>query len=145
MLGFTALAGVARSQDPMLVTDVTVDVWPEPGARPRRCILQCNPPRGTVPQPAAACARIQARIVPHMIGRAPALAPPPPPATLEPTPPALPPRKTEPHIVCTQIYSPVVMQIRGLIGGMPVDGVSGGRDGCELSEINTYRELLGIP
>ncbi len=149
--GFTILVvGLAEGQapsvpEPALVTDVIVDVWPEPGVPPRRYTLQCNPPRGTVPQPAAACARIDALIGPGMRGRPPQPAPPPPPTVLESMPPPLPPRR-DGELFCTQIYGgPEVARIRGLIGGMSVNGVIGRRDGCEIGGYDRNMDLLGVP
>ncbi len=52
----------------------------------------------------------------------------------------------EGQVFCTLIYGgPEVARIRGLIGGMPVDGVLGRRDGCETPGFDRNMELLGIP
>jgi hypothetical protein len=141
--GLTALLGVAQAQQSGAVTDVTLDIWLKPGAPPRRYQLQCDPPRGTVPEPSLARDRIALLITPHGAGH-PAT-PARPPVSPEPTPPPLPPRRTDPGISCTQVYSPSVARIRGVVGGIPVDRVFGGRDGCELSGFNATLDLLGIP
>lgn len=151
LLGFTVPLGAARAQGLASpgsgpVTDVTVDIWPEPGAPPRRYTLQCDPPRGTVGDPAAACARIDALIAPLTRARPAAPAPPPPPAVPEPLPPPLPPIR-DGNALCTQIYGgPAVAMIRGLIGGVPAGGgPMARRDGCEISGYDRNMELLGIP
>ena len=150
LLGLTVPIGAARAQGSAsqvheLVTDVTMDIWPAPGESPRRYTLQCNPARRPVPEPAAACARIEARIGPLMRGRPAAPAPPPPPAVPEPVPPPLPPIRGD--VFCTQIYGgPAVAMIRGLVGGVPMGGGPiGRRDGCEISGYDRNMELLGIP
>jgi hypothetical protein len=95
-----------------------------------------------VPQPAAACARIEALVGPAMRGRLLGVVPPPMP---ESVPPSLPSRG-DAWLFCTQIYGgPGVARIRGVIGGVTVNGMFGRRDGCEISGYDAHMELLGIP
>lgn len=132
------LAGVSHGQDSPPVTEVTVDIWLEPGLLPRRYTLQCNPPGGTVQQPTRACERIATTRIPSMGEREPS----PPPATPESAPPLLPGRDAS--SLCVQIYSPSIARVRGLIGGVRVDWILSGRDGCELEEYDRTMTLLGM-
>jgi hypothetical protein len=89
-----------------------------PTAAPKVLTLRCNPARGTVPNPATACRKLQA------LGR----------AAFAPTP----------HDrVCTQIAGPPVTAIvTGSYLGFPVWARLSQRDGCQIARWNRVSFLL---
>jgi len=88
------------------------------GARPHVTTLHCDPPRGIVPRPAAACRRLAAG------GR----------ALFAPTPPG---------VACTQIYGgPQVALVTGTLSGRRIWARFARRDGCETERWNRIAFLL---
>ena len=88
------------------------------GALPHVATLRCDPPRGTVPRPAAACRRLAAG------GR----------ALFAPTPPG---------VACTQIYGgPQIAVITGTLAGRQLWASFRRRDGCEVDRWNRVAFLL---
>ncbi len=89
-----------------------------PTSQPRIAVLRCNPARGTVPHPAAACRRLLSA------GR----------ALFAPTPPGT---------ACTQIYGgPQVALVTGTLAGRSVWAKFARRDGCETERWNRIAFLL---
>lgn len=98
-------------------TDLTVVIDDGRGSR-QTWTLRCDPPGGTHPDPAAACAALD---------RAGAAALPPVPADL----------------ACTQIYGgPETARITGTWKGSPVDATLARNNGCEISRWNRLAGLL---
>jgi hypothetical protein len=88
----------------------------------RRYTLRCDPAGGTLPDPAAACARIASSP-----GVAALLAPP------------------SGDEVCTQIYGgPDRALVRGTLAGRPVDLAFTRRNGCEIGRYDRILELVGL-
>jgi hypothetical protein len=94
--------------------------------------LGCNPPTGTVGDPAAACNRIADLV---------AKAAQPSRGELLPAGPG-----NQGTIVCTQVYGgPEVAFVRGRFLGAPVDARLTRENGCTMSSYDATMKLLGIP
>ena len=90
-------------------TALRVVVRSSPDATPRVLTLRCNPARGTVTKPAAACRRLLSA------GR----------TIFAPTPPGT---------ACTQIYGgPQIAVVAGTLDGRRVWASFRRRDGCEIA------------
>jgi hypothetical protein len=140
LASLSLLPGASDGQGSLPGTRLIVDIWPGPGIQPHRYTLECEPTGGTVRHPNRACERI-AEIIP-VLGSGVVL-PPSTPTAPEPTPPSLPARQ-DGDALCTQMYSPAVARIRGHVGGVAVDWVFSGRDGCEIGQYDRAMTLLGM-
>jgi hypothetical protein len=102
-------------------TELTIEVRAEEGAVPSRYELACDPPRGNLPDPDAACealARDGAR----------AFAP------------------TPGDVACTLIYGgPQLAHVRGTVGGLPVDATFSRQNGCEIDRWDRLRDVVPLP
>ena len=99
-------------------TSLRVAVRASPGAPTRVTTLRCDPPGGTVTQPARACRRLLAA------GR----------GIFAPTPPGT---------ACTMIYGgPQEALVTGTLGGVKVWARFRRRDGCEIARWNRVAFLL---
>jgi len=88
------------------------------GAKPKVATLRCNPPRGTVARPAAACRRLTTA------GR----------ALFAPTPAG---------VACTQIYGgPQIAVVTGMLAGRRLWARFMRRDGCEVDRWNRVAFLF---
>jgi Subtilisin inhibitor-like len=96
--------------------DLTITVQPRGQGGPTRTwTLRCNPPGGSLPRAATACARLRAE-------------------ALRPLPPGT---------ICTQIYGgPQTARVRGRVDGRPVDSRFGRSNGCEIHRWDELRYLL---
>jgi hypothetical protein len=100
-------------------TALQVTIWATQDAAPRALTLRCEPPRGTVAHPVAACSRLE-----HL-GR----------AAFAPTPEGT---------ACTMIYGgPQRAIIAGTLDGRKVWASFRRRDGCEIARWNRVAFLLG--
>lgn len=100
-------------------TSLRIAVRATANAKARVTTLRCDPPGGTVAQPARACARLLAG------GR----------ARFAPTPPG---------IACTQIYGgSQEALVTGTLRGLTIWARFRRRDGCELTRWNRVAFLLG--
>ena len=100
-------------------TRLRVAVRASPNAPLRITTLRCDPPGGTVAQPALACRRLLTT------GR----------AIFAPTPP---------NTACTQIYGgPQEALVTGTLRGVKVWAKFRRRDGCEIARWNRVAFLLG--
>jgi len=100
-------------------TSLRIAVRATPDATPRVLTLHCNPARGTVPRPGAACRRLLAA------GR----------AIFAPTPAGT---------ACSQIYGgPQLAVVTGMLAGRKVWATFRRRDGCEVARWNRVAFLLG--
>lgn len=107
------------SASPSGGTSLTITVREAPTAAPQSWTLTCNPPGGTHPDPAAACAQLAAL-----------------PAPFAPTPKGM---------ACTQIYGgPQTATVTGTYRGQPVDARFSRTDGCEISRWDRVSAVLVI-
>ena len=108
---FLGACGGGSSGAPTKGTSLTITYWEQGMTRsePIRWTLRCNPPRGTLARPAAACRRLA------MGGT----------RLFAPVPPAT---------VCTQIYGgPQVARVVGRVAGKRVATTFSREDGCQVS------------
>jgi hypothetical protein len=104
-------------------TKLTITVRMSPTAHPITRTLTCDPPGGTVPNPAAVCAQLDK--VAAAKGGDP----------FAPTP------KDE---MCTQIFGgPQTATIKGIWKGRKVDTTFGRKNGCEIKRWNDLAALFG--
>ena len=120
-----ALALIALSVGTALAspggTSLRIAVRASPGAPARLTTLRCDPPGGTVAQPARACRQLLTA------GR----------AVFAPTPPGT---------ACTEIYGgPQEALVTGTLRGGKVWTRFRRRDGCEIARWNRVAFLLGPP
>jgi len=98
-------------------SELKITVISGPGAEPTSWTLTCDPPGGTHPDPAAACAAIEA--APHPFAPVPA------------------------DMMCTQIYGgPETATITGTWHGEPVSASYKRNDGCEIARWNALAAVL---
>lgn len=99
-------------------TELTITVWPSGrGGAQREWTLRCDPPGGTLPEPARACSALSAEL-------------------LKPVPP---------ETICTQIYGgPQVARVRGRLEGRPVDAEFSRTNGCEIHRWNQLQFLFPV-
>ena len=121
LLALVACASAPAQSQPR--TELSITYW-ERGVgkgEPVRWTLRCNPARGTLPRPAAACRRLAD------VG----------PGLLSPIPP-----KT----ICTQVYGgPQVARITGVVAGKRVWVTLTRQDGCRISRWNRLAPWLLPP
>jgi subtilisin inhibitor-like len=111
-------AGPPATVSPAAQTQLTVEVKKSAKAAPRTWSLTCDPPAGSHPRAAAACAALAQR-----------------PGLLKPPP------KDQ---ACTQIYGgPQVATISGIWQSKPVTVKFTRMNGCELTRWNQAEVLLG--
>jgi hypothetical protein len=128
LLAVSAFGGTSDSA----ATGLTVDVRRAPGLEPERYTLACDPPTGTVPDPAGACRRIAALVK-------------------DATSPSIPRGRIEmwlpgSMVVCQSVYGgPEVMIVRGWLAGHPVYGHYTREDGCAMSGYDRMARILGVP
>jgi len=102
-------------------TSLRITIWDTPSATPHVLILHCTPPDGTVPQPRAACSRLE------RLGR----------AAFAPTPPGT---------ACSMIYGgPQRAVVTGTMDGQRIWASFRRRNGCEIARWNRIVFLLGQP
>jgi len=120
VIAFVALGlAVAAAAATASGTSLRITILDTPNATPRVLTLGCNPSRGTVAHPAAACARLE------RLGR----------AAFAPTPPGT---------ACTMIYGgPQRAIVTGTLDGQRVWASFRRRDGCEIARWNRVAFLLG--
>lgn len=100
-------------------TSLTITVRESPQAAPQTWTLTCDPPGGTHPDPAAACAQLAAL-----------------PAPFAPVPK---------DMACTQIYGgPQTATVTGTYRGRPVNAVFGRTDGCQISRWDRHADVLVV-
>lgn len=98
-------------------TDLTVSVTAKPGAEPRTWTLRCDPPGGTLPDAAKACAALAKAKKPF--------------------------RPTPKHQMCTQIYGgPQHATIKGTWKGRQVSASYSRKNGCEIHRWNAIKPVL---
>jgi hypothetical protein len=103
-------------------TKLTITVRAAPTAKPTTRTLTCDPPGGTVPHAADACAALAK-------------------AAKAKGDPFAPTPKGQ---MCTQIYGgPEVATVKGTWNGKPVDATFGRKNGCELKRWNDLAPLFG--
>lgn len=99
-------------------SELPIIVRSGPGGDLATWTLSCDPPGGTHPDPAAACAAIDAAIAPFA-----------------PVPP---------DMMCTQQYGgPETATITGTWRGHPVDASYTGTDGCEIARWGKLAVVFG--
>lgn len=99
-------------------SELTIVVRPGPGGEPVTWTLSCDPPAGTHPDPAAACAAIDAAADPFA----------PVPADM----------------MCTQVYGgPETATISGTWHGVGVDASFKRTDGCEIARWGKLAAVFG--
>jgi hypothetical protein len=104
-------------------TKLTITVRMSPTAHPITRTLSCDPPGGTAPDAASACAALTKVAV--VKGGDP----------FAPTPKGQ---------MCTQIYGgPQTATVKGTWNGRPVDTTFGRRNGCEVKRWNDLAALFG--
>jgi hypothetical protein len=120
-----------RAQD-AADTHLEIEIRRGPGVPAERHALGCNPPRGTVGDPAAACNRIAGLAAK---------------ATQPSGGVSFPPgSENQGAMVCTQVYGgPEVAFVRGRFLGAPVDARLTRENGCTMSSYDATMEILGIP
>jgi hypothetical protein len=92
-------------------------VQPTGSGRARTWTLSCDPTGGTLPRPAAACARLTR----HALAPLPA------------------------DSICTQIYGgPQKARVRGTLNGRPVDSRFSRVNGCEIHRWDQLRFLFPV-
>lgn len=108
----------SAAPSPAAGTALTVTVRPGPGRPPSTWTLTCDPPGGTHPSPAQACAALAA-------------------AGADPF--ALPPRNT----MCSQIYGgPQTATVTGTYRGKPVQARFSRTDGCQTARWQKLEPLF---
>ncbi len=116
-----ALASAAGSAaDTNIRTALTVTYWKEGAATTKPIVwtVRCNPPRGTLPRPGAACRRLTA-VGAKLFAAVPKDA------------------------VCTQIYGgPQVALVTGLVNGRWIHTRLQRRNGCEIARWNRLSPWL---
>jgi hypothetical protein len=113
-------------------TQLEIEIQRGPGLPVEHHVLRCDPPSGTVSNPAAACTRIADNV---------AKATQPSGGGSFPTGPG-----SQGPIVCTQVYGgPEVAFVRGRFLGAPVDARLTRENGCTMSSYDATMKLLGIP
>lgn len=137
LLCLVALAAVligrftVRAQD-AADTHLEIEIRRGTGLPVEHYALGCNPPSGTVGDPAAACTRIA-----DLVARATQ----PSGGGSFPAGPG-----NQGTIVCTQVYGgPEVAFIRGRFLGAPVDARLTRENGCTMSSYDATMRMLGIP
>jgi hypothetical protein len=128
-----ALAGqsATHAQD-AADTQLEIEIQRGPGLPVERYLLGCNPPSGTVSDPAAACNRIADQVARPTKT---------PMGGLFPTDPG-----GQGIVVCPQIYGgPEIAFVRGRFVGAPVDARLTRQNGCTMSTYDAAMKLLGIP
>ena len=104
-------------------TAVEITLWPDgegQGAK-QTARVACDPPSGTVPDSAAACATLASPA-----GR----------AALDPVPP---------DRMCTELYGgPAEARVVGTVAGEPVDAQLSRINGCEIERWETLSALLPV-
>jgi hypothetical protein len=117
-LAIGAIAFAATAHGAGGTTSLRIVFRATAGAPAHVATLRCNPPRGTVPRPAAACRRLATT------GR----------ALFAPTPPG---------VACTQIYGgPQIAVVTGTLAGRRLWARFMRRDGCEVERWNRIAFLL---
>jgi hypothetical protein len=109
--------------DPPAATSLEMTVWAEGEGtgEPVRYTLTCDPPAGDHPDPAGACAALEA------LG-AEAFAPVPP------------------DVMCTQQYGgPMEAQVVGTVDGEPVEARLAYTDGCEIARWDALAAVVPRP
>ncbi len=113
-------------------TQLEIEIRRGPGRAVEHYALRCNPPTGTVGDPAAACNRISDLVV----------------KATQPSGGASFPVGPEDQgtMVCTQVYGgPEIAFVRGRFLGAPVDARLTRENGCTMSNYDATMKLLGIP
>jgi hypothetical protein len=113
-------------------TQLEIEIQRGAGLPVERYLLACNPPSGTVRDPAAACDRIADRAAttgqPSIGGSFPA----------GPTGQGV--------VMCPQIYGgPEIAFVRGRFAGAPVNARLSRENGCTMSSYDAAMKLLGVP
>jgi hypothetical protein len=117
-----AVSGSADTWDPA-ATALTIEVRRAPGLEPDRYTLACDPPAGTVSDPAGACRRIAALVEARVEVWLP-----------------------EMNARCELVYGgPEVMVVQGRLAGHSVDGRYTREDGCAMSGYDEMARVLGVP
>jgi hypothetical protein len=121
VIGLAAACGTTEADDDPGArpgTNLTIIFTQAADAPERRLELACDPPRGSHPHPAAACALVR------RLG-ADAFAPIPP------------------DTACTEIYGgPEVAHVRGTVEGVEVNANFSRTNGCEIERWERLRPLL---
>ncbi|MBN9099540.1 MULTISPECIES: SSI family serine proteinase inhibitor [unclassified Pseudonocardia] len=118
LLAALVLAACGSTARERSASRLTVTVVDDVGAAPRTWTLTCDPPGGDHPQPAAACAAVDAAGDPFA----------PKPA----------------DVACTEIYGgPQTATIVGTWRGTPVNAGYERTDGCEINRWNTLAAVFG--
>ena len=120
-----------RAQD-AADTHLEIEIRRGPGLPVELHALGCNPPSGTVGDPAAACNRIADHVAK---------------ATQPSGRVSFPPgSENQGAVVCTQVYGgPEVAFVRGRFRGAPVDARLTRENGCTMSSYDATMDMLGIP
>ena len=115
------VAACGRDDERADVTELAVTVWPDGragGGEAVRWTLTCDPPGGTHPSPAPACAALAANE-----------------EALEPVPA---------DRLCTQIFGgPQVATVEGVYRGRPVSTSFNRVNGCEIERWNRLAPVFG--
>lgn len=99
-------------------SDLTITVTSDPGADPVTWTLSCDPPGGTHPDPAGACAAVEAQR--DSFAGVPA------------------------DMMCTQVYGgPETATITGQWKGKQIDASFRRTDGCEIARWDTLAVVFG--
>lgn len=113
-------------------TQLEIEIRRSPGLSAEHYALTCNPPSGTVRDPAAACQRIA-----DLVAKTPQ------PSRGQSFLAGL---ANDATVLCTQVYGgPEVALIRGRFLGAPVDARLTRENGCTMSSFDATIKLLGIP
>ena len=113
--------GGDASAEPAPATELTVTLWPQGRSGPsHEFTLTCDPPGGTHPTPAEACAILDADS-----------------AVLEPLPP---------DSICTELYGgPDEAEVVGTVNGEQVNASLSRQNGCEIDRWDRAAALLSLP
>ena len=99
---------------------LTVELDPGEGKATSSWDLECSPPGGSLPDPAAACTALSGETDPFR------------------GPPA--------DAACTEIYGgPARLHVTGTLAGQPVDATFTRADGCQIERYDSVTALLGLP
>ena len=134
LVGIVLLVGPAFGEtlDPA-ATSLTIEVRRAPGLEAERYTLACDPPAGSVPDPAGACRRIA-----KLVGDA--------------SSPSMSSRGRGQswllgsEVLCEPVCGgPEIMTVRGIFAGQRVDGRFTREDGCAMSAYDQTEWVLGVP
>jgi len=117
-VGAATPASTPTASQPTSQTSLEIAIQADEGAAAQEWTLTCDPPGGTHPDPAAACAALAGLDV----------------GVLAPV---------APDQMCTQIYAgPETATLRGTWNGTPVDASFSRNNGCEIARWDAVAGLL---